>query len=1053
MSRRLLSTLLALLLAATGLTWLVSAGPAAAAVTVTGSVVDAQTDEGIAGAEVYAEGYTSGGQVGVTDESGAYSGSIEPGTWLLSAQAPGYLDTYLEVEVTEETNVLPTLVLEPAVAVSGVVVDAQTEEGIADAEVHVESYSDYEFVGVTDQTGAYAGFVPAGTWLLSASVPGYLSATVEIEVTEETTTLPTLALEPSVPVTVTGTVVDADSGLPIADASVEAYGPEYDDATTGADGSFSLDLVSGGYELEIRADEYVAYVDELVVSPDTTSLGIIELTPLVLVDVTGSVIDAQTGLGVADAAVDAYGSYEDYATTDEDGEYTLSLAAGEYDLYVSREGYDSALITVEVTDETTTLPTVELQPLLPGIYVDVHNATLNAAADGATVSLTPAAGGAPTTQVTDEAGETVFWGVSAGDYVLRVEEGNDYVASEPVEVAYGGGYASVQLETSIDLACDPASPGAGLTNMGFESGLSGWTVGYQTESTQVVGADAFTAPWEGSKMARLGESQASSEDDQEPGPNVLCQDFVVDQAEETFAFNLFTYDYTGFDEFDFDVVVTSPSTGETLAAYRQGAWGEGTDLKTSGWRGVRLDLADHLGETVRLTFRSGGTSDSLYAFWAYLDSAQTLPPVIQTPASAVQSTTGSVTTDPVTGQFTVAMPSGSPSDLTLTVPAECADGSSTPTSVKLILNGEAFATTPTTGGKYTGTIPEDEIVNGQLLVEIACAGATTLVVPIGSIVLYDPSGIVTSKTTGQPVVGATVKLYKVPGWTPQDETGPHPADSCQTNLSKADGAPWSQPAPTGEGELVSAASPEISPNVNPFITNAVGYYGWDVAEGCWYVTVEAAGFEPLTSPVVGVPTEVTDLDLQLTPLAIKNTAAPSVSGAVKAGATVAAKVGTWTPGGLAFGYQWLRNGAPIAGATAASYKVAAADVAKALSVRVTATRSGYPAASATSTAVAVPKVGATVTVSAPKKVKKGKKAKVTVTVAAAGGVTAGGKVTVKVGKKVVGTPALSSGKATVKTKKLKKKGKVTVTASYGGSATVAPASASTTIKVVKKKKK
>ncbi len=57
----------------------------------------------------------------------------------------------------------------------------------------------------------------------------------------------------------------------------------------------------------------------------------------------------------------------------------------------------------------------------------------------------------------------------------------------------------------------------------------------------------------------------------------------------------------------------------------------------------------------------------------------------------------------------------------------------------------------------------------------------------------------------------------------------------------------------------------MDPKVNPFITNSVGYYGWNVAEGCWYVVVEADGYNTLTSPVVGVPTEVTDLHLALTP--------------------------------------------------------------------------------------------------------------------------------------------------------------------------------------------
>ncbi|HOC22511.1 MAG TPA: hypothetical protein PKL16_13525 [Anaerolineae bacterium] len=35
---------------------------------------------------------------------------------------------------------------------------------------------------------------------------------------------------------------------------------------------------------------------------------------------------------------------------------------------------------------------------------------------------------------------------------------------------------------------------------------------------------------------------------------------------------------------------------------------------------------------------------------------------------------------------------------------------------------------------------------------------------------------------------------------------------------------------------------------------------------CWYVKVAAEGDEPLTSPVVGIPPAVIDLDLALTPL-------------------------------------------------------------------------------------------------------------------------------------------------------------------------------------------
>jgi DNA/RNA endonuclease G (NUC1) len=80
---------------------------------------------------------------------------------------------------------------------------------------------------------------------------------------------------------------------------------------------------------------------------------------------------------------------------------------------------------------------------------------------------------------------------------------------------------------------------------------------------------------------------------------------------------------------------------------------------------------------------------------------------------------------------------------------------------------------------------------------------------------------------------------------------------------------------------------------------------------------------------------------------------PKISGKVKAGVTVKVSVGSWSPAPK-FSYQWLRDGKAIAKATASSYKVSAADRRHALSVRVTATKSGYETASRTSGATRVP---------------------------------------------------------------------------------------------------
>ncbi len=74
---------------------------------------------------------------------------------------------------------------------------------------------------------------------------------------------------------------------------------------------------------------------------------------------------------------------------------------------------------------------------------------------------------------------------------------------------------------------------------------------------------------------------------------------------------------------------------------------------------------------------------------------------------------------------------------------------------------------------------------------------------------------------------------------------------------------------------------------------------------------------------------------------------PTVNGLAKVGSTLSAVTGSWFPE-PAFGYQWYANGAPIAGATSSTYAVSSAVVGKAISVKVTGTKAGFPTVSRTS---------------------------------------------------------------------------------------------------------
>ena len=118
------------------------------------------------------------------------------------------------------------------------------------------------------------------------------------------------------------------------------------------------------------------------------------------------------------------------------------------------------------------------------------------------------------------------------------------------------------------------------------------------------------------------------------------------------------------------------------------------------------------------------------------------------------------------------------------------------------------------------------------------------------------------------------------------------------------------------------------------------------------VTVSAPGFSPatLTTDPVG---PVTDSNPGPPPASTKKfttTPAPKISGTAKVGRKLTAKPGTWKPGGVAFAYQWYRDGTAIDGATASTYPLRAADKGKKLTVKVTGTKAGFKTVTKTSKA-------------------------------------------------------------------------------------------------------
>ena len=74
----------------------------------------------------------------------------------------------------------------------------------------------------------------------------------------------------------------------------------------------------------------------------------------------------------------------------------------------------------------------------------------------------------------------------------------------------------------------------------------------------------------------------------------------------------------------------------------------------------------------------------------------------------------------------------------------------------------------------------------------------------------------------------------------------------------------------------------------------------------------------------------------------------TIKGKTIVGKKLKAKVAGWSPEGLTYSYEWLRNGKVIKKATAKKYTLTAKDKGKKIRVRVTGSKPGYTSGVATS---------------------------------------------------------------------------------------------------------
>jgi hypothetical protein len=162
-----------------------------------------------------------------------------------------------------------------------------------------------------------------------------------------------------------------------------------------------------------------------------------------------------------------------------------------------------------------------------------------------------------------------------------------------------------------------------------------------------------------------------------------------------------------------------------------------------------------------------------------------------------------------------------------------------------------------------------------------------------------------------------------------------------------------------------------------------------------------------------------------------------ITGRAVVGSSLVASSGTWDQDELTFTYQWLRDDAPIVGATERAYVPSGPDVGHRLSVEVTATRDGAaPGVARSAPTPSVAKATGVLSASLDDQTPKvGARTRLSIALSARPDVPALGTVVVRVDGRVKERLVVTNGSAGV-TLRFGRPGRHIVTVTYLGSPTV-----------------
>ena len=783
--------------------------------------------------------------------------------------------------------------------------------------------------------------------------------------------------------TVTGTTGTGPAPLNGADVTVSRRVVRLDDVVawrdvatvqTSASGAWSVPVVDGDYRVSFAEAGWIGeYYDDAATLQDAEVVTVAGASrPGIDAElsrggtITGTVADAATSGPLADAEVYAFmpeGDGDAVTSVDAGGEFTLTgLAPGEWVVQYSADGYVG-----EFYDDRPTAATADRIPVTAGSTATADAALAKATTMSGTVT---GAGGAPLGSV--------------GVDIHRVLDGGD------VDYYYEWAFTESDGTWSVDLP-----PGSYLVEFNAEGDYLGqWFDGEASEATAtevvvdgtaVTGIDAQLQPGgaivgtvtgpggapEPDAYVSVYRASATSELD------TVWEGFVEDDATYrsdplpagSYKVRFETFDGTRLAEYHLDktdlpsanaVAVTTGATTTVdaqLAAYPRLISGTVTDAQGRGLDGVEVSLYRNVGRSWTWVNDVGTDADGLYdvpvtageyrlSFTEYdnrlrewWNDAETLATATSVVVAAGADRTG----------INAQLADGGVVTGTVTYPQQVTGWRSTVTlfdattgawagqaAVDAHQNRYRIEDLPT--GSYRAQFsrtPGFDTAEGQFW-----SGRTENQGP-------GPQTVAVTEGTTTPGVNATLVDGGILTGLVRDGQG-NPLEGCKVSAYTLDGALVTRESRyTGaDGTFRVRGLTTGSYRLRVFDGECgftARYYDGAGQTSTTAANAVAVGATRATSTAVPQPLVVP------TGAPVANTALPTVTGTPEVGRTLTAGTGSWNPSdGLSFDYQWLADGAPIAGAVSPTYVLQAGDAGKRISVRVTASRTNSADGVATS---------------------------------------------------------------------------------------------------------